>query len=51
MSVEMISRTDRAFSRAAIRQDKIELGFAASEERNWITLSFVALPYRKAKFS
>ena len=51
MSVEMISRTDRAFSRAATRQDKIELGFAASAERNWITASFVALPYRFEKAS
>ena len=44
ISEEMVSRTERAFSRAARRQEEIELGLLASKVRNWITLSCVASP-------
>ena len=44
ISEEMVSRTERAFSRAARRQEKIELGLSASKVRNRITFSCVACP-------
>ena len=51
MADEMISRTDRAFSRAARTQDKIELGFFVSNVRKRMTVACVASPCRSAKSS
>ena len=46
ISDEMISRTLRAFSRAARRQERIEFGLSSSNVRNWTTFSLVVVPIR-----
>ena len=38
ISEEMVSRTERAFSRASRRHDAIEFGFSRSKARNSMTL-------------
>ena len=45
----IMSRTVRAFSRAALRQLAIELGLAGSKARNEITLAWSAWPWRSRK--
>ncbi len=48
-SVVSVPRTARAFSRAAIRQERMLDGFCASDTMYCMTLRASTLPWRRAK--
>ncbi len=51
ISDEIVSRTDRAFSRARRKHDAMELGFSVSYARYSITRACVATPKRSLNSS